>query len=123
MAGTLTAEEMITSCERLFRSHGLTPKREFVLPNGKRIDLVAFGKTGNIAGVEVKRDVRDFNRDVKWPTYLPFCKVFYFAVPQGFPRDIIPEKLGLILCTRDRAEIVRGLSGCNRIPATVLLRV
>src|SRR5262249_493319 len=118
---SLTTDEMLTVCERLFRSHGLTTKREMMMPNGSRLDLAGFGRTGNIAGVEIKHDVRDFNRDVKWPTYLPFCKVFYFAVPQGFPRDIIPEKLGLILCTRDRAHIVRGLQGRDRIPANVLL--
>lgn len=119
---TMTANIIKDQVRMLFLSHGLTTQAEYCLPNGRRLDVVGFGKSGFIAGVEVKLTAKDFNRDLKWPSYLPFCKTFYFAVPLGFPIDILPIELGVIVCNPYRADIVRGLSKRNRISPTVLLR-
>ena len=39
---------------------------------------------------EIKTDRRDFVRDTKWPGYLHYCNLFYFAAPKGI---IKPEEL------------------------------
>lgn len=119
---TMTAQQIKDRVRMLFLSHGLTSQNEYRLPNGRSLDVAGFGKTGYIAGVEVKITPKDFNRDLKWPSYLPFCKTFYFAVPLGFPVDILPVELGVIVCNPYRAEFMRGLSKRNRISPTVLLR-
>jgi hypothetical protein len=48
--------------------------------------------------------------------------VFYFAVPLGFPLDIIPPKCGILISNGDVCKLMRGLSGCDRIPQAVLSR-
>ncbi len=65
---------------------------------------------------------RDFNRDLKWPTYLPFCRAFYFAVPLGFNIDVLPMKLGLIVSNGTNAKLMRGMSGRYQIAPNGLLR-
>ena len=119
---TLSSDFMKARVKELFFSHGLTSAVEYQLPNGRRLDVAAFSATGSIAGVEIKTNVKDFNRDLKWPTYLAFCKVFYFAVPLGFPYDILPKRLGVIIVNNSSARILRGLSKTNRFPTSVLLR-
>lgn len=69
----------------------LRPHTEYQLPDGSRLDVAGISDTAKPVGVEVKRTQKDFNRDVKWPRYLPFCSEFWFAVPE----EIIPQTLDL----------------------------
>src|SRR5262247_3617820 len=65
---------------------------EFPLANGRRADVLALGKNGELLIVEVKSSVADFRADKKWTTYRGFSDRFYFAVPSNFPRALIPEE-------------------------------
>jgi len=58
---------------------------------------MALGPKGQIAIAEVKSSLEDFRVDVKWPEYLPYCDLFYFAVAPEFPREILPVEPGLIV--------------------------
>ena len=82
---------------RLLVQLGFAPAPEAPLPNGRRADLMALGPRGEIAIVEVKSSLEDFRADQKWTEYAPYCDVFYFAVAPEFPREFLPQGLGLIV--------------------------
>lgn len=82
---------------RLLEALGYAALAEVGLPNGRRADLMAIGRKGDIVIIEVKSCLEDYRVDQKWGDYLPYCDVFYFAVPPEFPRDALPEQPGLIV--------------------------
>jgi hypothetical protein len=86
---------------------GLTAIPEVVLPNGRRADLAALGRSGEIWIIEIKSSVEDFRTDTKWRDYLPFCDRFFFASHVDVPPEIYPEEAGFILCDGFGAEIIR----------------
>ncbi|MGI9405313.1 MAG: MmcB family DNA repair protein [Hyphomicrobiaceae bacterium] len=86
---------------------GLAPTTEMTLATGRRADVVALSRTGDIWIVEIKSSLADFRADTKWEDYLDFCDRFLFAVDADFPRDVIPEHAGLMIADRYGAEIVR----------------
>ena len=80
---------------------------EFPLANGRRADILALGRTGDLAIVEIKSSVADFRADRKWTSYRDFADRFYFAVPRGFPTGLIPEECGLIVADPFGAALFR----------------
>lgn len=99
VAAELTAS-VAHGVERLLRQMGYVTLREFTLATGRRADVAGVSRSGEIVIVEVKVSVADFRADRKWPEYGEFCDRFYFAVPQEFPRDILPPVPGLIVADR-----------------------
>jgi hypothetical protein len=49
----------------------------------------------------------DLKGDQKWPEYLEFCEMFYFAIPPDFPDEFVPTGTGLIVADRYGGAIVR----------------
>ena len=98
----------------------MSPLTEFCLPNGKRLDVAALGSDGTFVGVEIKVSPADFVADAKWPDYLPYCDLFYFAVPPDFAQEKLPTQIGLMVADRFGGAIVRAsqpgaaLSGFNK---------
>ena len=86
---------------------GLAPLAEVTLDTGRRVDIMALGGKGEIIIVEIKSSRTDFLTDGKWEEYLPYADGFYFAIDEGFPREILPESEGLILADAWQAEILR----------------
>ena len=80
---------------------------EFPLANGRRADVLALGKTGELIIVEIKSSVADFRADRKWPAYRDFSDRLIFAVPNDFPALLIPEECGLMVADAFGAEKVR----------------
>ena len=80
---------------------------EVTLANGRRADVLAIDGAAGIAIVEVKSSVEDFRSDRKWGEYRQFCDALYFAVPEAFPVELIPEECGLIAADPFGAEILR----------------
>jgi hypothetical protein len=80
---------------------------EVPLANGRRADLLALDRSGQVTLVEVKSCRADFRADRKWHHYLAYCDRFYFAVATGFPLDLLPPEEGLILADRFAGEILR----------------
>lgn len=93
--------------KRHFLQLGFTALDEVILPNGRRADLAALGRAGEIVIVEIKSSIEDFRTDGKWRDYLAFCDRFYFASHADVPPGIFPEEVGLILCDAFGAEIIR----------------
>jgi hypothetical protein len=48
-------------------------------------------------GVEIKVALADLRGDAKWPEYLDYCDLFYFAIPPDFPPEHVPAQTGLII--------------------------
>lgn len=92
---------------RLLDAMGYTPICEAPLGTGRRADVLALRSNGRFAIVEIKSGLADFRSDQKWPDYRPHCDRFYFAVPDGFPCDVLPDDTGLIIADRYGAALVR----------------
>ena len=92
---------------RMLTETGFGPITEFRLPNHRRADVIALGAGAEFLIVEIKSTVADFRGDGKWPEYLPYCDRFYFAVPETFPLDILPDDCGLMIADSYGAAIRR----------------
>lgn len=70
--------------------------------------------------IEVKSGVRDFLSDSKWPEYRAYADALYFAVDEHFPRELIPEDVGLIVACVDcpgEPEMIRAAPAHRLAPA------
>ena len=94
---------------RLLLSHGFTCVSELPLPSGRRADLVAIGRSGEIWIVEIKSSIADFRADQKWMDYRMHCDRLFFATTIEVPCEIFPKDTGLIVADGFGGEIrVRG---------------
>ena len=98
---------------------------EASLRDGRRADILAIDDKGTVAIVEVKASVADFRADAKWPDYLGWCDLFFFAVPETFPVELIPGEVGLLVADGYDAAVLRPapqrpLAGARR--KSMLLR-
>jgi len=80
---------------------------EFPLANGRRADVLALDRRGQVIAIEIKSSVADFRADQKWPSYRDFADRFYFAVASGFPTALIPEDCGLMVADAFGAAVLR----------------
>jgi hypothetical protein len=101
------AAELQRGVCRAFRTLGLSVVTELSLANGRRADVVALSGAGDIAIIEIKSCLLDYQTDGKWQDYLDYCDRLYFAVGADFPHEVIPASAGLILADRYGAEFVR----------------
>ena len=92
---------------KLFQDLGFGTLTEFKLANGQRVDVMAIDRNGEFVIVEVKSTVADYRGDRKWQEYLAFSERFYFAVPAGFPVDMMPDDCGLIVADPYAAAVRR----------------
>ena len=104
--------------EALARKHG---DREFFMTEVKngptgvqtgtllQFDGVAIYKSWTrpcIRGYEIKVSRSDFQRDAKYPCYLPYFNEFYFVVPKGLiKREEVEEGIGLMYYDPDTGAI------------------
>src|SRR3954469_18750556 len=107
MISTSTAAEVARGVSRLLLQDGYAPILEFTLPNGRRLDVAAIGPGGEILGVEIKVALADLRTDAKWPGYLDYCDLFYFAIPPDFPPEHVPHQTGLIVADRYGGSIIK----------------
>lgn len=81
---------------------------EFRLSNGRRSDVIGLDKSGRFIIVEIKTSPADFRADNKWPDYLDHCDAFYFAVPEYFPRELLPDEHGILVADGYGAAVLRA---------------
>lgn len=93
---------------RLLWRMGFSPLVEFSLTSNRRIDVAGLDRQGRFLFVEVKSSVADFRADGKWHEYADFCDWFYFAVPPGFPQDILPADAGQIVADGHDGAVLRS---------------
>ncbi len=109
---------------RLLRQLGFSTLPEVGLASGRRADLVAVGKGGEIWIVEIKSSLEDLRADAKWPFYRLHCDRLFFATHPDVPLEPFPEEAGLILSDGFEAEILREapahkLAGATRKSMTL----
>ncbi len=102
-----TTRRITRGVARLMVDLGHAPLVEVSLPNGRRADVMALGPHGEIVICEVKSSLEDYRCDRKWGDYAPFCDRFYFAVSTGFPHDVLPDDVGLIVADDFGGAILR----------------
>ena len=103
----IEARDLACGVLRLLADMDCEGLREFTLANGRRADLLALDAKGRISIIEIKTSLEDFRADSKWPEYLEFCDYYFFAVPAGFPDDILPDDHGLIVADMFGGSVVR----------------
>ena len=104
---TLAAALLARGVCRALDQLGYASLLEFPLANGRRADVLALGRGGDLVIVEIKSSVADFRADRKWVQYRDFADRFYFAVPNNFPMALIPEECGLIVADAFAASLIR----------------
>lgn len=82
---------------RYLVDQGFTPLREFKLASRRRADVAGLDGQGRFVIVEVKSSAADFRADDKWRDYLPHADFFYFAVGAGFPLELLPAEVGVLI--------------------------
>jgi hypothetical protein len=92
---------------RLLADMGYAPLLEVCLPNGRRADVMALGRKGDIVIVEVKSGIEDYRVDRKWPEYVPFCDAFFLAVAPEFPDGVLSGEPGLMVADQFGGAVVR----------------
>ena len=93
---------------RLMRQAGYSVLLEVPLPDGRRADILAVSRSGELTIVEVKSSLEDWRVDAKWPDYLGWCDQLFFAVPADFPQALIPAEIGLIVADAYGGEMLRA---------------
>jgi len=101
--------------QRLLMEMGASVLPELSLATGRRADLVALTRNGDIWIIEIKSSVEDFRVDRKWPEYRFFCDRFFFATHPEVPAGIFPEECGFVLSDGYGAEIMRD-APVHRLP-------
>ena len=81
---------------------------EFTPAQGLRVDVAALGPKGEFWIVECKSSRADLMSDNKWEGYLDYCDRYFWAVPDDFPLEIIPETGGFMVADGYGAEILRN---------------
>ena len=118
-AGRMRAIRLARGVSRLFGDLGFSSVHEFVLPTGRRVDVAALGGGGELVFVEIKTSLADFRSDFKWESYCEFCDRLFFAVPDDFPQEVLPEDVGLIVADAYGGVVLReapsrSLAGARR---------
>jgi hypothetical protein len=113
IAAALLARGTCRALEQL----GYASLVEFPLSNGRRADILALGKGGDLVIIEIKSSVGDFRADRKWTTYRDFSDRLYFAVPNDFPRALIPDECGLMVADPFGAAVLREAATTPLNPA------
>src|ERR1700733_5665722 len=102
-----TALMIARGVRRLLRARGFSSVTELPLTDGRRADIAAVNREGEVLIVEVKSSPTDFRADRKWRDYAACCDQLYFAVSQRTPADLMPPEAGLIVADPYGAGIVR----------------
>src|SRR5436309_13635971 len=105
--GTPAAALLARGTCRALDQLGYASLLEFALANGRRADILALGRSGELMIIEIKSSVADFRADRKWAFYREFADRLYFAVPNEFPALLIPEECGLIVADPFGAALLR----------------
>jgi hypothetical protein len=101
-----TALMVARGTSRLLHAHGFSVVSELPLASGRRADLVALDRNGDIWIVEIKSSVADFRADQKWVDYRLHCDRLFFATTLDVPGEIFPADAGLIVADAFGASIV-----------------
>jgi hypothetical protein len=92
---------------RLLAALDLYALPEVTLRSGRRADLAAVARTGEIWIVEIKSSRADLLADRKWPDYRAFCDRLFFATLPDVDEALFPADAGLIVADGYGGAILR----------------
>ena len=107
LAGADAARRLARGVARWLRDLGYNRLAEFRLSNGRRADIAGLDRRGRFVIVEIKTSEADLRGDGKWPEYLDFCDLFYFAVPEGFAHELLPDGHGIVVADAFGGAVIR----------------
>ncbi len=113
-----TALIIARGVRRLLRARGFSSLTELALTDGRRADIAAVNRDGDVLIVEIKSSPADFRADRKWRDYAASCDRLYFAVSERTPAGLMPLEAGLIVADSFGAEIVREAELQRMAPAS-----
>jgi hypothetical protein len=113
-----TALMIARGVRRLLRARGFSSLTELSLIDGRRADIAAVNREGEVLIVEVKSSSADLRGDRKWRDYAASCDRLYFAISEKTPAELMPLEAGLIVADPYGAEIVREAELKRMAPAS-----
>jgi hypothetical protein len=113
-----TALTIARGVRRLLRARGFSSLTELSLTGGRRADIAAVNREGEVLIVEVKSCAADLRADRKWRDYAASCDRLYFAISEQTPAGLTPLEAGLIVADPYGAEIVREAELRRMAPAS-----
>ena len=113
-----TALMIARGVRRLLRARGFSTLTELSLIDGRRADIAAVNREGEVLIVEVKSCAADLRADRKWRDYAASCDRLYFAISEQTPAGLTPPEAGLIVADAYGAEIVREAELKRMAPAS-----
>ncbi len=113
-----TALMIARGVRRLLRARGFSSLTELPLTDGRRADVAAVNRDGEVLIVEIKSSAADFRADRKWRDYAACCDRLYFAISERTPAELMPLEAGLIIANSFGAELVREAELQRMAPAS-----
>ncbi len=92
---------------RLLAAHDLFALPEVTLSSGRRADLLAVSRVGEIWIVEIKSSKEDLRVDSKWPDYRLFCDRLFFATSPDVDEPLFPRDAGFIVADAHGGALIR----------------
>jgi hypothetical protein len=92
---------------RLLASLDLFAQPEVTLASGRRADLLAVARNGEIWIVEIKSSRLDLLTDRKWPEYRFYCDKLYFATSPDVDETLFPNDAGFIVADSHGGAVLR----------------
>jgi hypothetical protein len=92
---------------RLLAAHDLFALPEVTLSSGRRADLLAVSRTGEIWIIEIKSSKEDLRADSKWPEYRLFCDRLFFATSPDMDEALFPADTGFIVADAHGGAMIR----------------
>lgn len=108
----LTAAEVLRGACRLLWLQGWSPLPEVRLGDGRRADIMAIDRKGEIMIAEIKVSAADLLGDRKWPFYREYADRFAWVVPAELcpileAERFAPDACGLIVADKHEALWLR----------------
>src|SRR5258708_20449121 len=79
------------------RQAGYSVLLEMPLPDGRRADIFAVGRGGELIIVETKSSIEDWRGGAKRPDYLAWGDQLFLPPPRDFPHAPLPGDVGVSL--------------------------
>lgn len=117
ITAALRANRIVRAAMRHCAMAGWAPVAQMPLPDSRRPDIIALAEDGSFIAIEVKSSAEDFKSDDKWQDYRDWCDQLYFAVDVDFPREILPEDVGLLVTDRLEVAVTRDAPLMRLSPA------
>jgi hypothetical protein len=93
--------------QRLLAAHDLFALPEVTLSSGRRADLLAVSRSGEIWIIEIKSSKEDLRADSKWPEYRLFCDRLFFATSPDVDETLFPADAGFIVADPHGGAMIR----------------